>query len=170
MSENGTEKLSPEKRKELAEKTIRKYANLIFRTAYQFLKNYHDAEDILQEVGLTLLRSDAPFDDDRHMRNWLVAVTLNKCKNLRRCAWFRFTEPINDDIAVTEPKSFEVMEELWKLSDNQRSVLYLYFYEQFTIDEIAQILGRSRNTVASWLRRGKLNLKKILTQGGNENV
>lgn len=169
MSEIGTENNDKLRMKKI-EKIIIKYSNMIFRLAYQYLQNYHDAEDILQDVAITLVTGNSPIDDERHLKNWLAAVTLNKCRNLKKSAWKRKVEPINEDIAIEVEEAFEVLEELNKLNENQRNVLYLYYYESFTIDEIAEILNRSRNTVASWFRRGKSNLRKILEKGGYNDV
>ena len=55
---------------------------------------------------------------------------------------------------------------LQKLPEKYRDVLYLHYYEQYTVDEIAELLDRSRNTVGSQLRRGREKLKIILTEGG----
>lgn len=170
MSNNGTEKINPDAKSELIEKTIREYSNLIFRLAYQSLNNYHNAQDILQEVGVALVTGDAPLDDEKHLRNWLCKVTLNKCRNLKKSAWRRKTEPLDMELKYEAPNAFELFEELKKLNENQRTVLYLYYHEEFTIDEIAAILNKSRNTVASWLRRGRNSLRKILEEGGYNDV
>lgn len=171
MSDIGTEKQkSSEASSEQIEKIIRQYSNMIFRLAYQSLNNYHDAQDIMQEVGVALVTGDAPLNNENHLRNWLAKVTLNKCRNLKKSAYRRKTAPLTEELPYEASNAFEVFEELKKLPENQRNVLYLYFYEQFTIDEIAVILSKSRNTIASRLRRGKANLRQILKEGGYQNV
>lgn len=111
MSENGTENRESSRSK-LIENAIRKHANLIFRTAYQSLGNYHDAQDVLGEVSLALVRFKAPLEDNSYLRNWLVRVTLNKCRDLKKSAWRRRTEPITEDIPVEAPNALGVIDEL----------------------------------------------------------
>lgn len=155
---------------ERIEQIIKEYSALIFRTAYQFLKNYHDAQDVTQDVCVALALSDKDFENETKLRNWLITVTLNKCRDLHKSAWHRKCEPLGDNIAVSEPEAYEMMEELWKLPDNYRTTLYLYYYEELTVDEIADVLGKSRNTIGSWLTRGKRKLKQILLEGGKFNA
>lgn len=159
MSEIGTDKNN------LVEKTVKKYSNLIFLTAYQSLANYHDAEDIMQEVAVALVTSDPPFDDETHLRNWLVKVTLNKCSNFKKYRKRRACEPIDNYINLQAPKAREALEELWQLPDNYRNIIYLYYYQGFSIAEIAEILRKNINTVGSQLRRARKMLKKLLKEG-----
>ena len=153
-------------RAELIEQTVRKYADMIFRLAYQNLKNYSDAEDILQEVSVALITKNAPLGDPEHLRSWIVRVTLNKCKDFHKAFWRRNTEPIDDHLELIAPEQQEVLEELFSLPDNYRLIIYLYYYEAFTISEIADLLGKSPNTVSSSLQRARKKLKKLLTEGG----
>lgn len=157
---------SSEKRLELVKNTVRQYSALIFRIAYQNLRNYHDAEDIMQEVGLYLLTGNPPLDNSEHLKCWIIKVTLNKCKDMRKAAWRTRTEPIDDYLNLQAPETREVMEELRQLPENYRNIIYLYYYEAFTIAEIAAILGKSPNTVGSWLQRARKKLKKLLKEGG----
>lgn len=170
MSNIGTEKLSPDARRELITNIIRQYADLIFRTAYQNLKNRGDAEDVLQEVSIALVKSNAPVDDDSRLKSWLVTVTLNKCRDLRRYQARRAYIPLDECENIEAPETRAVMEELWQLPENYRTIIYLHYYVGFKIAEIAEILGKNQNTVASQLRRGRKALKKILTEEGSENV
>ena len=160
---------SSDNRLELIQHTIRQYSTLIFRIAYQNLRNYHDAEDIMQEVGLYLLTGNPPLDDPDHLKCWIIKVTINKCKDMRKAAWRTRTEPIDDYLGLQAPETREVMEEIWSLPENYRNIIYLYYYEAFTIAEIAQILGKSPNTVGSGLRRARKKLKHLLIKGGYKN-
>lgn len=153
-------------RAELIEATIKRYANLIFRLAYTNLKNHHDAEDVLQDVSVALVRGNPPFEDEKHLKNWIVTATLNRCRDIYRSAWRNRTEPLEDYLALQAPETQSVMEELWQLPENYRNIIYLYYYEGFTIPEIAEILGKSPNTIGSGLQRARKKLKKILTEGG----
>lgn len=158
MAENfGTEK---------TESVIRRYANMIYRIALHNLKNTADAEDILQDVCVALITQNPPVDDEYHLKFWLIRVTLNKCNSLHRSVWHSRRENIDDYHYLEAPEQKNVMEELWQLPKNYRNIIYLYYYESYTIPEIAKILGKSPNTVSSSLQRARKKLKNILLDGG----
>ena len=94
-------------RKQRAEVIIRQYADMIYRIALHNLKNPSDADDIFQEVALSLLTKNAPLFDDAHIKNWLIRVTINKCKNFRKSLWQSRTEPLSlqTDKAVEDDNS-----------------------------------------------------------------
>lgn len=153
-------------RKMKIERAVRQYADMIFRFAYQHIGNYHDAEDILQDVAAAIVIHDAPLDDDAHLKNWLIKVTLNRCRNWNRRKKLRQIQPLDESIPAPPQEISEMTELLRKLPEKYRDVLYLHYYEGYTVDEIAGLLDRSRNTVGSQLRRGREKFRIILTQGG----
>ncbi len=148
-----------------AEDIVRKYADLIYRAAYQNLQSRADAEDIFSEVCLVVLTKNPPEDSEEHLRKWLITVTLNKCRNLRKSWWRTRVDSIEEHLDIPSPEeNREVMEELKQLPVNYRNVIYLYYYEEYTIAEIGEILGKSPNTVSTWLRRARKKLKDILEE------
>lgn len=150
-----------------AEEIVREHADMIYRIALQNVKNLDDASDIFQEVCLSLLTKNAPLSDDVHIKNWLIRVTINKCKNFRKSLWQNKIEPIENHLELASQQGESVMEEIYSLPKNYRNVIYLYYYEEYTIGEIASILGKSQNTVNSQLQRARKKLKKILEDGDN---
>ncbi len=150
--------------KECAETIIRKYAKMIYRTAYQNLGNRADADDIFGEVCLAVLTKDPPLDSEEHLRKWLITVTLNKCRDMKKAAWRTRNEPLDDHLDLPSEDARQVMEELSRLPENYRNVVYLYYYEEYTIAEIGEIVGKSPNTVSTWLRRAREKLKNILEE------
>ena len=150
-----------------AEEIVREHADMIYRIALQNVKNPDDASDIFQEVCLSLLTKNAPLSDDVHIKNWLIRVTINKCKNFRKSLWQNKIEPIENHLELASQHGESVMEEIYSLPKNYLNVIYLYYYEEYTIGEIASILGKSQNTVNSQLQRARKKLKKILEDGDN---
>ena len=112
------------------EDIIRRYADMIYRAAYQYLQNKADAEDIFGEVCLAVMTKNPPDDSEEHLRKWLVTVTLNKCRNLRRSFWRNRVDSIDDHTELASDETREVMEELRRLPENYRNVVYLYYYEE----------------------------------------
>lgn len=152
-------------RKVKAEKIIKQYADMIYRIALHNLRNVSDAEDVFQEVSLSLLTKNAPLDDDAHIKNWLIRVTVNKCNNFHRSVWQSRTVPLEQ----TENEAFETdtsaLEIMYSLPAKDRNILYLFYYEDYTIAEIAGILQLNKNTVNSRLQRARKKLRKILEDG-----
>lgn len=146
---------------------VREYSDIIFRIAYQNLKNKSDCEDVIQEVFIKLMKQ-SEFINTSHMKAWIIRVTINLCKDLNKSAWYRKTESLNEEIPFTKEDK-EVLDELSKLSNDHRNVIYLYYYEKYTISEIAKILDKKENTISSQLTRARSKLKHILLEGGYVN-
>lgn len=153
-------------KKQQAEKVIRQYADMIFRIAFQNVKNKADAEDILQDVSLLLLTKDAPLFDSDHIKPWLIRVTLNICINFHKSAHRTKVEPLDEQVVFTESFDTELLDEIMRLPKNYRNSLYLFYYEGYSIDEIATLLDKKPSTVGSWLYRARKKLKSIILDGG----
>lgn len=166
ICEGGNEVIKVLYVKEKAEEILKQYADMIYRIAFQNLRNTADAEDIFQEVCIALLTKNAPLYDEIHIKHWLIRVTINKCNNFNKSVWQSRTEPISDHTDLIVPETQLVMDELAKLPKQYSNVLYLYYYEEYTIPEIAEILGKSKNTISAQLQRARKKLKKILEEGG----
>ena len=150
-----------------AEEIIREHADMIYRIALHNLKNPADAEDIFQDVCLTLLTKNAPLFDDVHIKNWLIRVTINKCKNFLKSSWQRNRDTL-DAVADTPAEVSQSIPELvYSLPEKYRNIIYLYYYEEYTVAEIAEILKENKNTVNSKLQRARKKLKEILEEGEN---
>ena len=132
---------------------VEHYLDTVYRAAFHAAPSPQDAEDVTQEVFEALLRSGKRFREPEHLRAWLLRVTVNKCKNLYRAK--RRTE-------VPEPS---VLDEVRALPAPYRSTLYLHYFEGYTAAEIGRILGAKRNTVLSWLARGRQALRERMIGG-----
>ena len=146
------------------EYVVRKYANMIYRLAFQNLQNKCDADDVFGEVCLAVLTKSPPRDSEEHLRRWLITVTVNKCRNVRKSFWRSKVDPIDDHSELAADEVGEVFAELAQLPENYRNVIYLYYYEEYTIAEIGEILGKNPNTISTWLRRARKKLKDILEE------
>lgn len=145
-----------------------KYASMIFRTAYNFLLNKDDAEDIVQEVFIKYFISNKTFNDDNHEKAWVLTVTANLSKNVLRSKSRQNLE-LDDTIKIVDHKfdkaitnHLDLEEAMKKLTANQRLVIYLFYYEQIPIKNIAKIMKSNENTVKSHLLRAKSKMKTYL--------
>lgn len=143
-----------------------KYMDTVFRLAFSYLKSRADADDITQNVLLKLYRTNTDFQSESHLKNWLIRVTINECKQAFRSPWRR-TEDIQEyanTLAMPTEEHSELFQTVMALPPKYRVVLYLYYYEDHTSDEIARMLDMPAATVRTRLSRGREKLKKLLTE------
>ncbi len=145
---------------------VQRYMDTVFRVALNYIGSPADAEDITQNVFLKLLREKKEFDSQEHIRNWLIRVTINECKNLTRSRWWKqeSLETCPEAFSFDAPERSELFHAVMALPKRYRLPIYLYYYEGYSTQETAGILGTSKNTVCTQLKRGRELLKKSLTE------
>ena len=147
----------------LAEHVLCTYGQSILRLAYSYLRNQSDAEDILQETLVRLLRSAPEFETQEHEKAWLLHVAANLSKNRLRYNRLRRADPLEETLIAQErPDLAFVWEAVSALPVRWREVLHLYYQEEYSTAEIAQILSRKESPVRSDLRRARIRLKEVL--------
>ncbi len=144
---------------------IRRYHSSMFRLAFSYLKNREDAEDIVQEAFLRLYTSNIIFPAEENIKAWLIRVTINLCKDLLRSQKRRSSESIND-IPIEDSKESELLDCIRRLKPEYSAIIYLFYYEGYSVKEIANIQGISASAVTTRLARARKQLKKMLTKEG----
>lgn len=149
---------------ENADCLVNKYADMILRISYMYLKQTQDAEDICQDVFMKLAVKDYQFDAPSAEKAWIIRATINACKDhLRTNFWKRATVLDDDhDIPAPEEPESELLPLIMELPKNYRISIYLHYYEGYQVKEIASILGKPDNTVSAYLARGRKKLKAVL--------
>lgn len=159
------------------ENTINEYADLLYRTSFLILRNRADVEDIVQETFYKYMTTDMAFESDNHKRAWLLKVSQNKCKDLLRShkirAYVPYEEIEESLISKTEVEKNDI-EELLKIEEldyKYKSVIMLYYYEEYSIEEVANILGLTVPAVKKRLQRAREKIRKVCekTYRGGEN-
>ena len=146
-----------------------RYIDTIYRVAFNYIKSASDADDITQNVFLKLLQERKPFSGEDHVKNWLIRVTINECKNLVRSKWWRpesfdeYAEKLVFDTPAHSDLFYAVME----LPAKYRMPIYLHYYEEYSTQEIAEILKIPKATVCTQLKRGRELLKEALQEVEN---
>lgn len=148
------------------EEIVQEYSDTLMRIAYQYTKNMTDAEDMVQEVYIKLIKHKKLFETETHLKSWLIRVTINKCKDFLRSSWIRKTVQLSESMTLLTPEEEVVMAEIYDLKAIDRTIVYLYYYEGYKIDEISTLLGKKSNTISSRLQRARKKLKDILLEGG----
>lgn len=148
-----------------------KFGDTVLRAAFAITGSYSEAEDITQEVFLTLHAKPQTFETDDHMKAWLLRSTINRCKNYRKSARVMKNSPLDEELANTLSCEFtsrdnEIRDMIAKLPEKYSSVIFLYYFEEYTIKEIALLTGKNENTVSSLLQRGRKKLKTELEKEG----
>ena len=141
------------------------YGNSILRLAYSYLHSMEDAEDILQDTLFRFMDRAPSFDSESHERAWLLRVAANLSKNRIDYNKVRQTDELNEELVSEnrEDLSF-VWECVKKLPVSQREVVHLFYQENLSTAEIAQILKEKESTVRSHLKRGREKLRTILRE------
>lgn len=145
---------------------INMYSKNCVKVAFSYLKNISEAEDITQEVFLILFKSDKKFNNEQHLKAWLIRVTINKCKNYLKSSWFKNRKELPENLSYMLREESELMQVVLSLNSKYRVPIHLYYYEGYSIKEIAEILEEPVATIGTRLARGRKKLK-ILIGGSN---
>lgn len=148
------------------EQIVEKYSNMIMQIAYQNCYNKSEAEDITQEIFVKLLKNVEKIDSEEHLKAWLIRATVNLSKDYNKSFWNRNTIKLDEELKYFDVEVQEVFKEISKLKPTYRNIIYLYYYQGYKINDIAQILNMSPNTVSSNLTRARKKLGAILLDGG----
>ena len=143
-----------------------KYMDTVFRLAFSWLKSPADADDVTQNVLLSLYRTDYQFESDEHVRNWPMKVTVNECRKVWRRP-FRSHENIDDyaeTLAFENPSYRDLFEAIMQLDRDKRTVIVLYYIEGYSIKEIAEILNVPAATIGTRLARARAKLAQYLKE------
>lgn len=151
------------------EKAVRTHADMVYRLALLNSKNKYEAEDAMQEVFLKLYLYQDSIRNENHLKAWLIRVTINQCRSMAVTAWNAKRVSLeewmksSEDIPAEEKEDFsEVYQAVKELPEKYREVIHLFYYEEFSIKEIATILERNESTIKTHLKRGRKLLEKKL--------
>lgn len=135
------------------------YAGMIYRLAYARTGSRADAEDVMQEVFVRLLRARPEFRDEEHAKAWLLRVGARCAADVLRAPWRRREGPLDDGLPAPEP--------VLALPAQYRMAVHLYYYEELSVAEIAAVLGKSEGAVKSRLFRARALLRRYLKEDGD---
>lgn len=151
---------------ERVEHLVRTYSDLIARISYTWFSNTADVQDISQTVFLKLLTGNTTFETAEHERAWIIRMTLNACKDLKKSFWRRQVSSIEDapeiPVAMPELEDNPVLAAVQSLPLKYRNAIYLHYYEGYQVQEIAAMTGERPNAVSAHLSRGRKKLRSLL--------
>lgn len=144
---------------------VEKYFDMVYRLALSQTKNKEHADDVVQEVFLRYIKTDKVFENEEHIKAWLLRVTINCSHNVFSNSWAQKTVPISEDIVFDTKEKGDVYYAVLELPQKYRAVIHLFYYEDMSVDEISKYLGINSSTIKSQLSRGRKLLRKKLEGG-----
>ena len=149
------------------QKLIEQYQNNLYAAAFNICQNQMDAEDVVQETFVQYYTTKKEFENEQHIRAWLLRIAINKAKNCCRTFWKKnkcTLEDYMETLPFSDTQSRSLFEEVMKLPDKYRIVIHLLYYEDYTVREIAEILKLSESNVKVRLSRGRTLLRETLKE------
>ena len=144
---------------------MRTYADMVYRIAYRYVKNSIDTDDVFSEVFLAYFKKDRTFESEEHRKAWLIRVTINCAKDLlaQRTQLQQIHEEILPDQTVRDADTYmDLHEAVEQLRPDYREVIKLYYLDDLSVKEIAQILNKNENTIKTQLSRAREILRSVL--------
>lgn len=154
------------------DEAFQKYGDRIFSAAFSVCRNRADADDVVQDTLIRYYSLDKEFENEVHLKAWLIRVAVNRAKDINASFWRRNTvewEDTMDELVFEAPEDSRLFEAVMRLPEKYRTVIHLFYYEDYAVEEIAAILRRPRGTVKSQLNRGRALLKNMLQEEWNDD-
>lgn len=149
------------------EALILKYEKTVYKLAYSYMRNKQDTDDIYQEVFLRFFRKRPEFESEEHEKAWFIRATINCCKSYYRSNWVKRTIALEENTLGRED-SYEMEERsglfyaVMELPVKYRTVIHLFYYEGYTVKEIAELLDEKVTTITTRLSRAREQLREVL--------
>ena len=146
---------------------IEKYQKNLYAVAFNICKNQQDSEDVVQDTFIEYFTRRKNFESEQHIRAWLIRVTINKAKNKNKTFFRKNAVSLEDYI---ETLTFEtedsknLFDEVMKLPEKYRIVIHLFYYEDYSVIEIANILKITVSNVKVRLSRGRMLLHNNMAE------
>ena len=157
------------------ERIVDDYSAHLLRIAYFYTKNRHAAEDIVQEVFMNFLQSN--YSERGQLRAYLTKMTVNRSKDYLKSWNYKMVQvksfinetaksilPSTEKKVIDKYNNEEIKDTIYSLPKVYREVVYLYYYDSLSTEEIANVLDISVNTVKTRLRRAKQRLESMLKE------
>lgn len=150
----------------MVDEIIEKYKNTVYSVALTHTKSKYDADDVFQEVFLAYFKRLPTFRDEEHAKAWFIRTTLNLSKKTYNASIWHRAVPIDElseeQFSFSNERENEIFRALQKISPKLRTVIYLYYFEDMPVRDIAKLLRQREGTVRMQLTRGRDRLRDII--------
>ena len=147
------------------EQLLDRYSTMLFRIAFARTQSRSDAEDIVQETWVRYFRAAPELESEEHRKAWLLRVCINCANSFLTSAWRRHSAPLDETLpggGSPESDRLDVLAAVRALPDKYRTVVHLFYYEELSVREIAEIVGAREAAVKTQLHRARQMLKERL--------
>lgn len=147
------------------EQAINQYGDMIRRICFLHVHQQCDVDDVFQNVFLKYMKKEVIFNDQEHEKAWFIRVTINCCKDYMK-SWFKRKVDLTNDFSqfniVETTEDGRLLKAVLGLPKKYRDIIYLHYYEGYSMRSIADIMNKSENTIYTWHHRAKDLLRKEL--------
>ena len=144
---------------------MRTYADMVYRIACRYVKNSIDADDVFSEVFLAYFKKERTFESEEHRKAWLIRVTINcakDCLEQNSHSSELHEETLSDHSIQDQDTYLDLYAAIETLRPEYREVIKLFYLDDLSVKQIAQVLGKNENTVKTQLSRAREALKTYL--------
>ncbi len=144
-----------------------RYKDNLFAVAFNVCKNAADADDVVQDTFIQYHTQTRQFESEQHIKAWLIRVAINRAINVTRSLWRRSSLPLEEymeSLPFETPEESTLFAQVMALPEKYRVVIHLFYYEDYSVRDIAGILKVNETNVKVRLSRGRGLLKKALKE------
>lgn len=141
---------------------VQTYSDMLLRIAFQYTHSKEVAEDCVQDCFFKLIKTEK-FKSEEHLKAWLIRVIINRCKDELKSSYHQVSR-LDDNYADPSSDKGSLKTELSRLPPLEQNIIYLYYYENYKLKEIAKIYKKSENAVTIILSRARHKLKEFMLE------
>lgn len=142
---------------------VKAYSDMLLRIAIHYTRRRELAEDCVQDCFCKLIKVRR-FKTEEHLKAWLIRVTINRCKDELKSSYNQKVLRLGNDYAAPSEEKENLKTELGKLTPLEQNIIYLYYYEDYKIKEIAKIYKKTENAVMIILSRARQKLREFIVE------
>ncbi len=157
------------------EDLIEKYSKELMKLCYLYLKDYQLAEDAVQDILIKIYRKYNTFRKESNEKTWVTKIAINTCKNYTRKSCYKqeyieenlelfIKEDTKNSLSYRDEDSLSLLNAVYNLPEVYKEVILLYYYKEYSIKEIAEILKEKQGTIGVRLKRGRDALKEMFKE------
>ncbi len=161
-------------RDEWLEKIMTEYGERLTKLAFNYLKDWGSAQDVVQDVFITCYNQYNKASEIVYFKPWIYRITINRCKDVLKSSFVKrslfnsnllkqfINKELSPEIRLTMNNEKEKLSQsVLSLPVKYREVIIFFYYEEMSIAEIAELLAINQNTVKTRLKRGRVLVKNL---------
>ncbi|WP_096156517.1 MULTISPECIES: sigma-70 family RNA polymerase sigma factor [Bacillus] len=162
----------------MLEQLMNDYGDQLTRLAYSYVKDTEIAKDLVQNTFVKCFLNIDTFKHNSTIKTWLYRITINECKDYIKSWDYKKVKVLDifqshtkksqsaEEIVMDKTERKEIQNSIFRLPMKYREIIFLYYFEEMTMEEISSLTELSINTIKTRLRRGKMLLKQKLERRG----